>query len=507
MRCLALLTLLLVGLLGADTRKPDDDPPVPLRRLCIDAPAIVLGVPLDPVAPKRFRVQAVLRGSVKVGEEIAPEGLTAARVQTFEEPNVAEGKPRPRRIATALLFLEPSASGKGWRLAAGGMRCCSEDGATLAIVNRRGSLAVQENTRWVGVVSRVRQDLAAVEQLEGYRRLGRPARRVQAMLSWVQERKSEFTAQGIGTDESPAGWDRLQQEVFDWVFAAAEVEDAWRGVNLYAELNQGEVPRLRSPTFASAAGREFLVKIAGDARLLLGERTRAVQLLPTQAVSITDNHERDTLLKQLLPLLTEKNEAYRIALAQAVIRLSETNDPARPRNPQALPAVLQAYKDSQPGPAREELALALAVFAPPGQWKELTGNPPGVVACLRDFEKQENTLTFWLTLRTPSGAVYEAPTLVIERLNTLGFTAETKRFPVEVKNLDRPWSAGWNGDEALVVQINVATLTSNNNYRVKVEGFLGKNKDRQKWTSEPRKFRIPPRPGEGPGGRGGRIFK
>src|SRR5581483_7157439 len=212
------------------------------------------------------------------GAAIAPAGLVADRVRTLDTANLIEGKPRPRRVVAALLFLERDA-GKGWKVAHGGLRFCSDDGTTLAPVDPRGTLKAREGARWTAVVARVREDLAALAQLEHFRRIGRPQRRAQALLGWVRQRKGEFGASGEGTDEAPAGWGRLQLEVFDWIFAAAGPEDAWQAVGLYAELNQGEAPRLLSPTFATRAGRAFLAKVAGDGGRLLGERTRAVQLL------------------------------------------------------------------------------------------------------------------------------------------------------------------------------------------------------------------------------------
>src|SRR5262249_7566602 len=145
----------------------------------------------------------------------------------------------------------------------------------------------------------------------------------------------------------------------------------------------------------------------------------------------------------------------------------------------AAAALLRAYKECLPGPARDELAMALCALAPPSQWKELTGNPPGVCACLRDFQHRENTLTFWLALKPPGQRVVEAPALVVERFNLIGGVAETKRFPLEAQNLERGWAAGWGGENSLVCQLDVSKLAGNNNYRVRVEGFVGAGKDRQ----------------------------
>src|SRR5262245_6684946 len=182
---------LFVGLAVAATRAAEDDPLPTLRQLCLDTPAVVVAVPTDPATPLRFRVQSVLRGPLKVGDTVAPVGLQAEQVRTRDESNRIEGKPRSRLVAAALLFLERRAGG-AWKLVPGGLRFCTDDGTVLAPVDRRGTLKAREEARWTVVVARVRDDLASLEQLESYRRLGRPGRRVQALLGWVQKRKAEF---------------------------------------------------------------------------------------------------------------------------------------------------------------------------------------------------------------------------------------------------------------------------------------------------------------------------
>jgi hypothetical protein len=500
MRRLIVLASLPALILGAARGEVKVEDPVPLRRLCLGVAAVVLAEPLDPVTPTRFRVLASLRGPLKAGEPVAPAGLDPELVRSFEDPDLAQKKPRPRRVTQALLFLEPD--GKGWKVPPGGARMCGEDGQTVAPTGPRGAMEARRGVRWSVVVTRVREDLAALEQLNAYRRIGRPSRRAEALMGWVQARKAEFSATPPGTDESPAGWDRLQLDVFDWIFAAATPEAAWRAVGLYAELNQGELPRLVTPVFSTPAGRSLLAGIASDGKRLLGERTRALRLLaarPTlrpgapeleRGASAMDKAEQEGLLGQATKLLSEKDDQFRVWLAQAIVGLSEAADGKLRK---ALPSLMRAYRESQPGPGRDELAMTLCALAPPEQWKELTGNPAGYCACLRDLSLSDNTLTFWLSLKTPGPAVFEAPTLIVEKLGTLGFVAETKRFPVEPKNL-AGWAAGWDGEDSLVVQLDVSKLAPGSIYRAKVEGFAGQGKGRVKWTSEPKKFQIPNRP-------------
>lgn len=507
--CVVLVWVAAPSLFAEDMREEELE--IPLRRLCIDAQGIVLASPIDPMTPTQFRVVSVLRGELREGELIAPQGLDPARVRTFEDAAVSEKKGRPRRITQALLFLERSRAGKGWRLMRQGIRLCSESGQMLAPTASHGTMQVQPSLRWSVVVERVRQDLAALEKLEGYRRIGRPGRRVQAMLSWVKERKAEFTGSAQGTDESPGGWDHLQQDVFDWVFACASPEDAWEAVRLYAELNRGEIPQLRSPVFATKQGQNLLVRLASEDRHLLGDRIRALQLLGTQGTLWPHEQERrlgakpltqaeqQSLEERLLPLLQETNESFRVQLVQVLVALHPSQEG---KSRKLLALLLQTYQGCPVGPARDELAWALCGLVPAAQWKELTGNEAGYCACLRDFTYQQNRLTFWLTLRTPGVGVYEPPVLVLERLGTLGFVAEAKRIPLQPENLPAGWTSGWEGEDALAVQYDASKLMAGSLYRVRVEGYTGRGKERIKWTSEPRKFQVPgspPQPGRGSG--------
>src|SRR4051794_19124168 len=131
---LALILVLVSSGAPAPASQADDVPP--LRRLCIDAPAIVLATPTDPITPVRFRVEAVLRGeNLKIGDTIAPQGIDPALARSFDEPEPT-GKPRPHRVARALLFLKTSDKGKTWQLEPTGFRFCTEEGRLLVPVDR-----------------------------------------------------------------------------------------------------------------------------------------------------------------------------------------------------------------------------------------------------------------------------------------------------------------------------------------------------------------------------------
>ncbi len=128
-----------------------------------------------------------------------------------------------------------------------------------------------------------------------------------------------------------------------------------------------------------------------------------------------------------VPLMNTKDEVFRAAVVKTIARISlpEGKDYPTRRTAKAIPAMIAAYRSSLPGLGRDELSAAICSLAPANQWKELTGNPSGVCVCLRDLEREGDTVSFWLS--RPAGvAVYEHPTLVLEKLGAIGFVTETK---------------------------------------------------------------------------------
>jgi hypothetical protein len=489
--------------------------PQSLRKLCIDTPTIVLAEPADPTKPEDFKVLVVFRGkNLRPGQILTPEGLTAGALRSFDELNLDTRKPRPRQISQALLFL---GGGRSRRIILDGLRLCTEDGRVLApdttIARPFGSservkLVVRPRLRWQDLLARVRADVAAVDQVMAYRRLARPQRRTQALLDWVQRHRGDFAAVAMPgrEDEAPAGWEDLQIAIFDWLLESARPEDAWEAVKLYAELNRGEIPRLSQPTFSTTAGRSFLAKIATNDRALLSERARALHILgermtlwPTAeeirkgAATTTTSKEQESLLEQFAALLPNKDEMFRTAVVRTIAHLSQPEDRALAsrRTTRSLPALIAAYKSARPGPARDELATTICSMASPSEWKALTHNPPGVCAILGDLERNDATVSFFLTLRPGAPAIYEPPVLLLEKFGPLGIVTETKRLPIQVLNLERAWSLGWTGNEVLAVRQELPNLQPGSNYRLRVEGYIGKGKERQKFLSEPKRISIP----------------
>jgi hypothetical protein len=503
-----LATLAVVAVLAGSVVRGDETRPS-LRKLCIDAPVVVLAQPVDPVVPTRFKVVLVVRGKgIRAGQDLAPAGLTAADVKTFDDKDPETGRFRPRRISQALLFLTGGASP---RLLPGGLRLCTEDGRVLVPAKAKkpgasiAALEVQSRLLWVALLNRVRTDVASVEQLRAYRRLGPPQRRTRALLDWIRQRRGDFIAAPTPDqdDEAPAGWGDLQMDVFDWALQGASPEDAWAVVKLYAELNRGETPPMHIPVFSTPEGRALLARIAGEERTLLAERRRALRLLhdritlwPTadecrQGARLLQAKEQETLLDRLALLLPNKDEALRAEAVRTVVGLSIPEGKATvARTTKPLAALIANYRTAAAGAGRDELSAAICMLAPPSQWTELTGNPAGLCVCLRDLERHGQTVSFWLS--RPAGApIYEQPVLLAEKLGTFGFLSQTKRVPLPVLNLENGWSAGWAGTEPLAVRVELPGLVAGSSYRLRVEGFVGKGKERKKWTSEPKRFLVP----------------
>ncbi len=527
-----LSTCLLLAALGPAETKELLHPPPTLRELCINAPVVVLARPVDPVTPTRFDVLTVLRGKerVKVGQRLAPVGLVEKDMTSFDEADPDTKKPRPRRIDQALLFLQP---GEGsLTVLRTGFRLCTEDGRVLLPAAALGEAAsslplhVADGITWAALLRRVRADVAAVDRLHMLRRLGRPAERTRGLLDWVEKRRTEFgrTESLRPHDLKPGGWGRLGYQVFDWIFASDEPGSCWAAIKLYAELNGGEVPRLNVPAFSSARGREFLARTAENDRLLLGDRRRAVQLLG-QPITLwpgtgsrrdarpAGDREREELLERLRPLLAVRDEDFRIALVRTMLGLSRPGDEQPAKPPAALvDALASAYRSAPLGNFRDELARVLCEAAPE-RYRGLSSNPVGARACLADLHYERGELTFFLDLRTGAGKMFEAPTLVLERPGALGFIAETKRLPLPVLNLEGGWASGVGGNVFLAVRLDLGRVITlpqptpgNRNkptttlWRVRVEGSIGKGKDRQTWKSEARRIAIRPLVPAGEGG-------
>lgn len=470
-RSLLLLLLLALPAPAADA--------LSLRQWCIEATTVVAATPLDPVEPTRFKVTRVLRGKAKVGDLIAPAGLATLNLRTFDEPDLAgDGKPRPRRVEQALLFLADGAARPGLWL-------CTDDGRVMAL-DEMGAPQLRPS-RWPVLFERVRVDLATVDRLRAMRRVADPGRKTRALAEWIERHRAELSTPPPlhPDDEAPVGWEGLHVALFDWIFETDDPACAWSAVKLYARLHGGDLLRPRNGVFATAEGLAYLRRQVRDDNALPGDRARAVALLGGRPEALDD----------LLPLLGDRDPALRMAAVLAIGRM------ARPER--AIDPLIAAYRSAAPGPLRDELGWVVCGLVSASRWKALSGNPAGVAVALRELERGPDHIGFWMHVRSEGSGLAEQPTLVMEKLNNFGFVMETKRLPLEVTFLPRPWKDGW-GEVPLPAKVSLAGLQPNTNYRFRVEGVIGK--DRAAWKSEPHKFKTANGPAgpDSPYMRGGR---
>jgi hypothetical protein len=487
------------------TVRADEVPSYSLRELALRADTIVLADALTPIRPTRFHVRAVLRGrGAREGEMLTFADMGPVRVESFDPPSLPREGPRPRRINQALLFLEPSTRGANRRqprLVPSGLRFVTIDQRVLVPSEGQGrelKMVVAPSGDWSSLLVRVKTDVASLEQLDHARRLARPSARARSLLAWVERHRRQFGADLRPREEKgPAGgWGRLEREVFEWALACGSPAECWSAVKLYAELNRGTAPPLPAGcSLTTAAGRALLLEEATRASALRGDRMRALTLLARPPRPLTAP-EHQAVLERLVAVLAERDAPLRSAVARAIVELSPATNGARERAGKlALPHLVRLYKEEAPGPTRDELAESVYALGGPEHWRALTGSPSGVLVCLRDLEKSEAQLRFWLSLRGNGRFVHEQPVIVLERINLLGGAAETKRLPLTPANLPRPWAEGWDGADLLFVEVPLKGLTAGN-WRVTVHGTVGK--DKQKWVAEARKFVVTAPKGPGP---------
>jgi hypothetical protein len=499
--------VLALALLTAPARA-EELPTFSLRALSVQAPNIVLAVPVDARTPTRFKAAEVFRGSaIHPGEVFSLDGLSAENLQVHEETESSNQKPRQRRIAQALLFLGRPGH-KGDRLSfpplASGLRFWTEEKELLVPEQLRNPgdyvLMARPGMDWPALVRQVKADVAEVDRVLRMRNLAQAERRNQALLNWVERHRHEFGGGFFTRDgEEPQGWGSLETWLFEWILESGRPEDSWAAARLYAGLYHGKAPHTPGAPFANRAGRHLLLGVVQADRTLEGDRARALTYLAdpqtlwiapsngSQLWETLGNEEQGELIERLTPLLKSSSAPVRSAATRALQNLSHPNDAVlhHRETKRALPALVAAYRSEPAGPVRDDLAEAVCLIGGSSHWQELTGNPSGLLARLCDLEQRGKEVSFWLSLSPTDRSVYECPTLVLERMDPRGKVLETKNLPLPVVAMPRPWSEGWDGSALLLVQFSLEQLAPGT-WRIGVQGTVGKDKDKVKWSAEPR---------------------
>ena len=501
---------LLLVLCAAAPLQAKDLRPLSLRELTYRADAVVLAVPIEPASSGRFKVAHVLRGNLKVDATIA---LTEADRNLYSLSAFAAVDPDnpPPAPIEALLFLAPVEQGKPMQLISSGLFLCMPEGEVRVPRQQQNPggfvMTPQEKRFWANDVRDAKAAAAAIDEVMRLKAVtGRE--RAPGLLRWIERHRLEFG--GGFYDGERTGWGSLETDVFDWIGDKGRPDECWAAACLYAELNHGAALPLKGSNFATPAGRDFLLQIALNVRVLDGDRARALIFLshPRTLASCSDA-DLAMVLEKLPMLLGEKSEVLRggvTAALRAIQSLRGASAQMQLELKNALPALERAYKAEKPGAVRDLLVELIHTLGGADHWKEVSGNKTGLAVLLRDFDNSRDQVYFWMQVLPATDKIYERPTLVLERLDAKDKVLETKTLPLPVANAPQ-WENGWTPGDLLLVQFPKGAMTPapqrggrgpygpggpnpgatpTTTWRISVRGTIGK--DKVPWTSEPKFF-------------------
>jgi hypothetical protein len=489
----------------------------PMRGLVAGADTVVLAAPADPPAPTHFRALRVLLGAdLKDGDTFDIDDLSSYELTVPAAPGAPERK--PAKVSQVLLFFGPKRAGAAAPrppLLPSGVRVEAGDGRVYFPEQRQNAgryllTPYRAGVVWDDLVRAAADQAREVTHLRFLKTMDDPRRRNAALLDWVGRHRREFGGGPSleGGEEPTAGWGGLEWEVFDWVFRSRIPADCWAAMELYAELNEGQIPGWHTPAFCNRAGRDLLLGVAADPAALTGRRVRALEALSRimtlwpgdfggePPVEPLDAAGQTALIDREVPLLKDASAAVRAAAAAALLELSAPHgDDLKPFHSQrALPALTEAYNKEAPGDVRDALAEAVCGVGGAKAWRDLTGNGHGVVTALKDPGCRQGADVFcWLTVRRADDAIHEAPTLLLERLDDKGKVAEKKEVQPAL-SMSVPQPDGWTTGQAPYFTFAMTDFTPGV-WRLTAKGTAGR--DKAPWASEPRLLRLAPPPATG----------
>ena len=509
--------LWLAGPTWADIHPVRIEPGAPVRELIVQSESVVAAAPVGASAPGRFKVLRVLLGAgLKEGDFVESDDLSHYDL-TVPKTEVGTDR-KPLHIAEVLLFLGPAPSGapnSRRPLTPFGLRVLTAEGTVLFPKCREYHdeyllFPYHSGVFWEELVRKAAADALEARLVRSLKAIDDPHRRNAALLDWVEGRRREFGGGlRMADDEEPTnGWGSLEQDVFKWIFETRIPADCWAAAKLYAGLNQGLLPFLKTPAFGTRAGRQLLLSVVADEGALDGHRARALEWLaspatlwspPTPlrmpgAAESLDDMEQAALIDRVIPLLKSANARIRAAAGRTLLEASSPLPDSLKtfHTPRALAALTTAYQAEPPGWTRGVLAEAVRVIAGPERWQELTGNAHGVVAVLAPECRQQTAASCLLGVMQSKEAIKDTPTLVLERLDYNHKVLETKEQPPANAAYDCVWpSERGGGDYCLYFTVDMADFMPGL-WRMTVNGVAGD--DKALWTSEPRLLRLAPAP-------------
>lgn len=486
---------------------PAAAPARPMRALIVDAETVVVAAPADPQDPARLRVLHTCLGSaLKEGDVFEIDNLSSYDL-TVSSAGGAPGR-KPARVTEALFFLGPEKAGPppAFPLVPFGMRLRTADEAYYPYASESSRkcflTAYRRGFSWDDLLRAADADAAEVRRVRSLKAISDAHRRNVALLDWAERHRREFGG-GLGMEdgeEPSSGWGSLEQDVFTWVLESQIPEDGWAAVKLYAELNQGWLPDLKTPAFGTRAGRSLLLAVAGDRATLAGNRVRALELLarpPTlwpPAAEALDEMGQAALIDGVAPLLKDADAPVRAAASQALLEASWPRPDALRtfRADRALPALTEAYRAEAPGPVHDAIAEAVGAVAGPKRWQELTGNAHGVVAVLKEPQcRQAAEGDCRLVVLQGEEAVHEGATLVLERLDNAKVAEKKEKALHSMAPTSAHYPTARGDFFCEYFTFSMADCTPGA-WRLTIKGTAGA--DNAPWASEPRLLLLAPPP-------------
>ena len=521
---LDVLGVTLLVALGARAAHAEDWPTLPLDVLTDEAHVVVVARLLDPWPSvrgvketgwagigARFAVQEVLkRTGVLPGERLFIQGLWM-----YVLPRV--GPPEARRTthepADVLLFLRRSWSVTGEPTYAplmSGVRMRTHDAQVLRPVQEMSSapyrMRVADSAEWDMLVQWVRDDVQRIAELRALFRVDLQPMRNVLLLDWLERHadlvaSTRFGARDSRADE-PGGLGHEPHDAVGRVIQSGDLDDAWSAIRL---RNHGVAHRWswvdpEPPTFRSREGRSFLLRIARDASRPSAERRLALGILGARSTLMdvtapaVPSEEVSSLLASLDELRGDPMTPLEVADAARnaspwIAKSAGTGKPLRDLD--HLWAVYhRAPRSDSDNVNRNGAAVDLHAHLGEAAWERLTGNPRKLLVTMYLFPP-ESGLRMSIQLHTPAQAIFERPTLVLERVDANDVVLQTLRMPLPERGKELAWAHGWTAwGQQPRSSVPTDPLVAGA-WRVTLEGTAGG--DRVPWRSEPQRFTWPPR--------------
>ncbi len=523
------LLLAVVGItLLAEMAQAAMYPLLSLRELTVRADLIVVAVPVDTPDFSRFRVVEVLKGScIKFGDEICIDG---ALLTSLGKPCYGLGENEKQEAYEAvkgLFFLRRrTANGGRFRTVTSGIRYLTKDNKVLSpyqygnpgpvhmVPPEDAPVAdwfkeLRRKLDWQTMLSKVRADVAEVNEALALKGIKDPVERNRALFDWIADHCGEFRRDRFGKEVWGTSWGPLEDWVFEWIMESFVIEDCWKAVELHAELNPGSSsgPDADISPFACPEGRKLLLDMSLNVARPAVERRCALYWMRSSLwpyprrerpahIKYVDRDEQLVITNGLVSLLQAGDEKIRRAALWALYDAcrSPSGVDTGFDTEEVVLALVAAYQSEPPGKLRNSLANAIAGTVSKELWEELTGNPRGILVVIDDFVLNEGRASFSLNMENTWERVFECPALVLERVDDSNKVVENRQIPLPVTYLPKPWEEGWFGDgtQHAAVSFPDAGLTQGR-WRLTVEGTAGKGKEKVSWTSEHWVFEIPER--------------